>query len=113
MRLSLFGALTAVPLLAGLAWAVDLAQVQVNFDGNERKGQYLFQKNCRERCHDGSGAKEMSPMDKNYAEWKGFAKGMAKLPCADKFRDKVSAADLNDIFSYLHGGAKDSPNPTK
>jgi hypothetical protein len=52
-------------------------------------------------------------MDKTYAEWKNVVKGMAKLPCAGKFRNKVSAADLNDIFSYLHGGAKDSPNPTK
>lgn len=105
--------LVAIPLVAGLAWAVDLAQVKVNYEGNERKGQYLYQKNCREACHDGSGANELSPMDKTYAEWKAAVASLSTLPCADKFRAKVSEADVNDIFSYLHNGAKDSPNPTK
>ena len=113
MRISLLCGLATVPLLAGLAFAVNLAEVDITFEGNERKGQYLYQKNCRESCHDGSGAKEISPMDKSYEEWKAVAKNLAKLPCAAKFQDKVSPADLNDIFSYLHGGAKDSPNPTK
>jgi hypothetical protein len=111
MRSSIFGALAIVLLLAGLAWAVDLAQIRVNFDGNVPKGQYLYRQNCRESCHDGSGANELAPLTKTYAEWRRSAKNMAKLPCADKFRDKVSAAELNDIFSYLHAGAKDSPAP--
>ncbi len=113
MRFSLICGLATAPLLAGLAFAADLAEVKINFEGNERKGQYLYQKNCRESCHDGSGATELSPMDKTYDEWKAFAENLAKLPCAAKFGEKVSADDLNDIFSYLHGGAKDSPNPTK
>jgi hypothetical protein len=113
MRISLLCGLAAAPLLAGLAFAANLAEVKITFDGNERKGQYLYQKNCRESCHDGSGAKEMTPMHKSYAEWKALVQNLAKLPCAVKFQDKVSPADLNDIFSYLHGGAKDSPNPTK
>lgn len=113
MRFSLLCGFAAVPLLAGLAWAADLSQVRINFEGNERKGQYLYQKNCRESCHDGSGAMELSPMERTYAEWEGFAKNLDKLPCAEHFRDKVSEEDLIDIFSYLHGGAKDSPNPTK
>lgn len=113
MRISLLCGLAAVPLLAGMAIAADLDKVSIGFEGNERKGQYLYQKNCRDSCHDGTGATEMSPLNKTYAEWEAAVKNIAKLPCADKFRDRVSDEDLTDIFSYLHNGAKDSPNPTK
>lgn len=83
-------------------------------DGNYRKGKYLFRKNCRS-CHaEGQKAKDLSPLDKTQAEWvKAFsAEAVAGYPCKDEWA-KLSDTDKNDIFTYLHKHAKDSPTPAK
>lgn len=81
-------------------------------DGNGRKGKYLYRKNCR-TCHaDGKGATDLSPISKTQAEWvTSFApEAIAGYQCKEEF-DKLSEKDMNDIYTYLHDHAKDSPEP--
>jgi mono/diheme cytochrome c family protein len=83
-------------------------------EGNGRKGKYLFRKNCR-ACHvDGGSAKELSPIDKTQEKWKAvFSENAYKnLACKDEWA-KLSAGDLEDIFTYMHDHAFDSPSPAK
>lgn len=83
-------------------------------DGNYRKGKYLYRKNCR-ACHaPGKSANELSPVSKTQAQWKtAFSdKKIASYPCKDKWA-KLSAKDINDIYTYLYKHAKDSPTPAK
>lgn len=84
--------------------------------GNARKGRFLFRQNCRS-CHmeNPTGAKPahyLGPDSKTQAEWTEVFEKHASLPCADEWA-KISDKDRLDIFSYMHGGAKDSPTPVK
>ena len=82
--------------------------------GNGRKGKYLFRKNCR-ACHvDGGSAKELSPISKTQEQWKAAFTQDAhkKFDCKDEWT-KLSAGDLEDIFTYMHDHAFDSPSPAK
>ncbi len=80
--------------------------------GNDRKGKYLFRKNCRS-CHvEGGSAKELSPVSKTQAEWEKAFKEYESLSCKDEWR-KLSDQDRLDIFTYLHEHAYDSPSPIK
>lgn len=89
-----------------------LAAVSMAFaaEGNARKGKYLYRQKCR-TCH-GATASDLSPSSKTQAEWtKVFAK-WESVKCAKEWKG-VSAEERTDIFSYLHGYAKDSPTPAK
>ena len=90
---------------AGLSFAMG--------DGNYRKGKYLYRQSCRS-CHDGSGAKELSPLTKTQADWqKTFdAANRDKIKCKAEWA-KRSDQDLNDIYTYLWKHAKDSPTPAQ
>ncbi|OQX63494.1 MAG: hypothetical protein B5M56_02735 [Desulfococcus sp. 4484_241] len=78
--------------------------------GNEKKGKYLFRKNCRS-CHiDGGSAKALSPNSKTQAQWDRAFKKHERLQCADEWK-KLSEKDLKDILSYLYNHAFDSPSP--
>lgn len=77
--------------------------------GNARKGKFLYRKNCRS-CH-GSSASDMSPADKTQAEWTALFSDTGKIKCSPDWT--VNEKDLNDIFTYLHDYAKDSPSPAK
>ncbi len=80
--------------------------------GNARKGKYLYRKNCR-TCHkEGGSAKSLSPIDKTQADWKKVFDGYKNLKCKAEW-EKLSEKDTTDVFSYLHGHAKDSPSPAK
>ncbi len=79
-------------------------------DGNGRKGKFLYRKNCR-TCHNGATAKDLSPADMTQAEWKATFADMSKIKCSGDWT--VSEEDVNDIFTYLHDYAKDSPSPAK
>ena len=79
--------------------------------GNARKGKFLYRKNCRS-CH-GETASDLSPSTYTQAEWKAKFADPATLPCNNEWGSKVSEQDLNDIFTYLHDFAKDSPSPAK
>jgi mono/diheme cytochrome c family protein len=75
--------------------------------GNARKGKFLYRKHCRS-CH-GSTASDLSPSSKTQAEWKATFADKSKIKCSGDWT--ISEKDLNDIFSYLHDYAKDSPSP--
>jgi mono/diheme cytochrome c family protein len=77
--------------------------------GNARKGKFLYRKNCR-TCH-GSSASDLSPADKTQAEWTALFSDKDKIKCSPDWT--VNEKDLNDIFTYLHDYAKDSPSPAK
>ncbi len=90
----------------GLAIAAD--------KGNERKGKYLFRKNCR-TCHiEGGEAKELSPITFTQAQWEEAFKPekVAGYPCQDKWAE-LSEKDRNDIYAYMYNHAADSPSPAK
>lgn len=77
--------------------------------GNARKGKFLYRKNCRS-CH-GQTASDLSPASKTQAEWTALFSDTSKIKCSPEWT--VNEKDLNDIFSYLHDYAKDSPSPAK
>jgi len=78
--------------------------------GNQRKGKYLFRKNCRS-CHiDGASAKALSPNSKTQAQWDRSFKKYERLQCVDEWK-KLSKKDRADILSYLYNHAFDSPTP--
>ncbi|AMK09814.1 MAG: c-type cytochrome [Pseudodesulfovibrio sp.] len=77
--------------------------------GNARKGKFLYRKNCRS-CH-GQTASDLSPASKTQAEWTAMFSDTSKIKCSPDWT--VNEKDLNDIFSYLHDYAKDSPSPAK
>ena len=77
--------------------------------GNARKGKFLYRKNCRS-CH-GQTASDLSPSSKTQAEWTAMFSDTSKIKCSPEWT--VDEKDLNDIFSYLHDYAKDSPSPAK
>lgn len=77
--------------------------------GNARKGKFLYRKNCRS-CH-GTSASDLSPANKTQAEWKATFADTSKIKCSSDW--SVSEKDINDIFTYLHDYAKDSPSPAK
>lgn len=115
MRMTRVLALAAVATLClvGSGIAADYSTFAVDLESNENRGQVQYRKNCRSACHDGSKEiKALSPMDKMQDEWKAHAENLAKLPCIAKWPDNMTEADLSDIFSYLYGGAADSPTPT-
>jgi len=78
--------------------------------GNARKGKFLYRKNCRS-CHSGEQAKDLSPADMTQAEWTATFADTAKIKCSSDWT--INEKDLNDIFTYLHDYAKDSPSPAK
>ena len=53
-------------------------------DGNERKGKYMYRKNCRS-CHDGSGAVELSPNSKTQAQWERTFDRYERLECVEEW----------------------------
>ncbi len=77
--------------------------------GNARKGKFLYRKNCR-TCH-GATASDLSPASKTQAEWVATFADKSTIKCSGDWT--ISEKDLNDIFSYLHDYAKDSPSPAK
>jgi mono/diheme cytochrome c family protein len=77
--------------------------------GNARKGKFLYRKNCRS-CH-GNSASDLSPASKTQAEWTATFADKSKIKCSSDWT--ISEKDLNDIFSYLHDYASDSPSPAK
>jgi len=84
--------------------------------GNARKGRFLFRQNCRP-CHmenpiGAIPAHYLGPDAKTQAEWKAVFDTYSTLPCKDEW-SKISDEDRQDIFRYLHDGAKDSPTPAK
>lgn len=100
--MSIATVLILVFALASLASAVG--------DGNARKGKFLYRKHCRV-CH-GKDACDLSPATLTQAEWSAKFEDPSLLPCYNDWPE-MQESDINDIFSYLHDYAKDSPSPAK
>jgi len=78
--------------------------------GNERKGKYMFRKNCRE-CHkDGASATPLGPNNKTQAQWERAFNKYERFDCVEEWK-KVSESDRTDILTYLYNHAVDSPSP--
>lgn len=93
------------------------ASVSMAGEGNARKGKYTYRKvykACHERGAIESPRPLLNPDAKTQAQWKRMfdRKQFDDFGCAEEWQ-KLSEDDLQDIFSYLHGHAADSPSPSK
>ena len=98
-----------VTFFIGLSFSLALAEEGFTNTGNDRKGKYIFRKNCRS-CHDGSSAESLSPNSKTQAQWERTFEKMERLKCVDEWK-KIEQKDLNDVFTYLYNHGYDSPQP--
>ena len=98
-----------VALMLGSTIGMAFAQDGFTNTGNDRKGKYVYRKNCRS-CHDGSSAKALSPNSKTQAQWQRTFEKYDRLKCADQWK-KQSPEELNDIYTYLYNHGYDSPQP--
>ena len=85
--------------------------------GNKRKGKYTYRKvykACFERGEVDSKVPPVSPADKTQAEWTSIFESKAFEPfgCDDEWQ-QLSETQVNDIYTYLHDHASDSPTPAK
>ena len=85
--------------------------------GNARKGKYTYRnvyKSCNQRGEIDSPKPLLSPDTKTQAQWKRTfdKKDFDQFKCKEEW-SKLSEKDLNDIFTYLHDHAADSPSPAK
>ena len=85
--------------------------------GNKRKGKYTYRKvykSCFERGEVESKKPVINPDAKTQAQWtRVFEKADFKeFGCLDEWA-ALSEKDLNDIYTYLHDHAADSPTPAK
>lgn len=89
---------------------INVAMAEV--DGNKRKGKHLYRE-AYKACH-GQDAIPVSPDSKTQAQWiRVFEKeNWEVFGCEDTWA-ALSEKDRNDILSYLHGHAFDSPSPAK
>ncbi len=99
-------------LLAAVFLFTTFGMAYAEEKGNPRKGKYLFRKNCR-TCHKESAeGKELSPSSKTMEQWvTAFKKEtIDTYKCKEEFT-KLKESDVNDIYTYLHKYAADSPSP--
>lgn len=96
-------------LTAGFLFA--LANTAAAFEkGNERKGKYMFRKNCRS-CHtEGGSAEPLNPVSKTQAQWERAFDRYERFECADEW-ESLSESDRIDVLTYLYDHAVDSPSP--
>jgi len=81
-------------------------------EGNKRKGKHLYRTTYK-ACH-GEDAVPVSPDSKTQAQWERvFEKKKWDVFGCDDSWNALSEDELNDILSYLHGHAFDSPSPAK
>lgn len=86
--------------------------VAVEIDGNKRKGKHLYRTTYK-ACH-GQDAVPVSPDSKTQAQWiRVFEKNKWDVFGCEETWNTLSEDDLQDILSYLHGHAFDSPSPAK
>ncbi|MBU3947568.1 MAG: cytochrome c family protein [Proteobacteria bacterium] len=86
-------------------------------DGNARKGKYTYRnvyKSCNKRGEVDSPRPPLGPDSKTQAQWKRTfdKKEFDQFKCGEEW-SKLSEKDLNDIYTYLHEHAADSPSPAK
>lgn len=105
----MFNRLICLFLAAGFVLAL-IGTASAFEQGNERKGKYLFRKNCR-ACHqEGKSATPLNPTSKTQAQWERAFQRWQRLECAEKWKS-LSDAERNDMLTYLYNHAFDSPSP--
>ena len=85
--------------------------------GNKRKGKYTYRKvykACNERGEVEVPKPTLNPDAKTQAQWTDVFenKTFAEFGCQEEW-SQLSETQLNDIYSYLHAHASDSPTPAK
>jgi len=85
--------------------------------GNKRKGKYTYRKvykTCFENGRIETKKPLVNPDTKTQAQWtRVFEKrNFEQFGCQEEW-SQLSEKELNDIYSYLHSGAADSPTPAK
>jgi len=85
--------------------------------GNARKGKYTYRnvyKSCNEHGEIDSPRPVLNPDAKTQAQWTRVfeKKDFGEFKCNGEW-SKLSDKDLNDIYTYLHSYAADSPSPAK
>jgi hypothetical protein len=106
--------------LALMAIVFVLTTIGIGFagqKGNARKGKYTYRnvyKSCNKRGEIDSPSPVLSPDSKTQAQWKRTfdKKDFDQFKCSEEW-SKLSEKDLNDIYTYLHDHAADSPSPAK
>ncbi len=111
MRKSVWTTVIALTLVLGYM-GVSMAE-----EGNARKGKYLYRKvytTCSERGEADSPKPKINPDAKTQEQWKRVfeSKNFEEFGCRQEW-SALSEQDLNDIFTYLHEHAADSPTPAK
>ncbi|MFO7727441.1 MAG: cytochrome c [Desulfonatronovibrio sp.] len=107
---------TAAFLIGTVLGAFFLGSSLAMPEGNEQKGRHLFVQECRP-CHmvnpiGEEPAHYLGPDAKTQTEWIEVFENRQELPCREYWQD-LSEQDLQDILTYLHCGASDSPTPEK
>lgn len=85
--------------------------------GNKRKGKYTYRKvykSCSQRGEVDNTKPPLNPSDKTQAEWEALfdKRDFVEFGCLEEW-EKMSDAELSDIFTYLYAHASDSPTPLK
>jgi hypothetical protein len=107
-------------LLTLIAFVFVFSTVGVGFaleKGNKRKGKYTYRKvykACFERGGVESKTPPISPADKTQSEWTTAfeSKDFGQFGCQEEWAG-LSQKDVNDIYTYMHDHAFDSPTPAK
>ncbi|MCF8036838.1 MAG: cytochrome c [Desulfobacteraceae bacterium] len=101
--------LTCLFLAAGFVFVL-IGTATAFEQGNERKGKYMFRKNCRSCHQEGKSAEPLNPVSKTQAQWERAFERYERLECADEW-EGLSETDRTDILTYLYNHAYDSPSP--
>lgn len=102
--------ITIVSLL--LVFSFMSVAIAGEIDGNKRKGKHIYRKTYK-ACH-GQDAVPVSPDSKTQAQWvRVFDKNKWDVFGCEETWNTLSEEEQQDILSYLHGHAFDSPSPAK
>lgn len=78
--------------------------------GNQKKGKYLYKKNCKV-CHvEGAEGGKLTPLSKTQVQWDRFFNKDKHKVKADVWK-QYSEQDLKDIQQFLFDHAADSDQP--
>ena len=111
MKKTIIGALALLLTLSFIGVVVAAGK------GNSRKGKYTYRKvykTCFERGAVESQKPPLSPDTKTQAQWTRVfeKKDFDQFGCKEEW-SALSEKELNDISTYLHDHAADSPSPAK
>jgi hypothetical protein len=111
MKKTIIGALSVLLTLSFIGVVMGAGK------GNGRKGKYTYRKvykTCFERGAIDSQKPPLSPDTKTQAQWTRVfeKKDFDQFGCKEEW-STLSEKELNDVYTYLHDHAADSPSPAK